>query len=258
MTTPTGETQPSWFGHPRGLSTLFVTEMWERFSYYGMRAFLILYMVHALGFDDKHAGRIYGNYTAGVWAAAIVGGIVADWWLGQYRSVLIGGIIIALGHFTLALHPLPFFYTGLSLIVIGTGLLKPNVSGIVGALYDPGDTRRDAGFSIFYMGINLGAFIGPIIAGWLAQKVDCTWALPAPEWECRWGWYNTCWGVVTCNPRSNVWPAGRRPPPRWRPQRQRQDSWDSPSPSGNGSRRWRCSSCSRRSSGARTSRRGRA
>ncbi len=160
------------FGHPRGLSTLFFTEMWERFSYYGMRAFLILYMVHALGFDDQHAGRVYGNYTAGVWAAAIVGGILADWWLGQYRSVLIGGIIIALGHFTLAFHPLPFFYTGLSLIVVGTGLLKPNVSGIVGALYEPGDARRDAGFSIFYMGINLGAFIGPLIAGWLAQKVD--------------------------------------------------------------------------------------
>ena len=160
------------FGHPRGLSTLFFTEMWERFSYYGMRAFLILYMVHALGFDDRHAGRVYGNYTAGVWAAAIVGGILADWWLGQYRSVLIGGIIIALGHFTLAFHPLPFFYTGLSLIVVGTGLLKPNVSEIVGALYEPGDARRDAGFSIFYMGINLGAFIGPLIAGWLAQKVD--------------------------------------------------------------------------------------
>ena len=164
--------EPRFFGHPGGLSTLFFTEMWERFSYYGMRAFLILYMVHALGFDDKHAGSVYGNYTAGVWAAAIVGGIIADRWLGQYRSVLFGGIIIALGHFTLAFHPLPFFYVGLSLIVIGTGLLKPNVSGIVGALYDPTDTRRDAGFSIFYMGINLGAFIGPLIAGWLAQKVD--------------------------------------------------------------------------------------
>ncbi|HTI04591.1 MAG TPA: peptide MFS transporter, partial [Gemmatimonadales bacterium] len=162
----------TFFGHPRGLATLFFTEMWERFSYYGMRAFLILYMVHALGFDDSHAGRVYGNYTAGVWAAAILGGILADRWLGQYRSVLIGGIIIALGHFTLAFHALPFFYVGLSLIVVGTGLLKPNVSGIVGALYDPADTRRDAGFSIFYMGINLGAFIGPLIAGWLAQKVD--------------------------------------------------------------------------------------
>src|SRR5438045_8828237 len=134
------------FGHPRGLSTLLFTEMWERFSYYGMRAFLILYMVHALGFDDKHAGRIYGNYTAGVWAAAIVGGIVADWWLGQYRSVLIGGIIIALGHFTLAFHPLPFFYTGLSRMGVGTGLLKPNDSCIFRALSEPDYACRVAGF----------------------------------------------------------------------------------------------------------------
>ena len=162
----------SFFGHPRGLSTLFFLELWERFSYYGMRAFLILYMVHPLGFDDAHAGRIYGNYTSSAWGAAIFGGIIADRWLGQYRSVLFGGIIIALGHFTLAFHPLPFFYIGLALIVVGTGLLKPNVSGIVGALYETGDERRDAGFSIFYMGINSGAFLGPIIAGYLAQKVD--------------------------------------------------------------------------------------
>ena len=160
------------FGHPRGLSTLFFTEMWERFSYYGMRAFLILYMVHVLGFDDRHAGSVYGTYTGSVWAAAIFGGIIADRWLGQYKSVLIGGIIIALGHFTLAFHPLPFFYAGLALIVIGTGLLKPNVSGIVGSLYETNDARRDAGFSIFYMGINLGAAIGPFIAGYLAQEVD--------------------------------------------------------------------------------------
>src|SRR5713101_5373224 len=161
-----------WAGHPRGLSTLFFTEMWERFSYYGMRAFLILYMVHALGFDDAHAGSVYGTYTGSVWFAAIFGGIIADRWLGHYRSVLVGGIIIALGHFTLALHALPFFYTGLSFIVIGTGLLKPNVSTLVGSLYEQGDERRDAGFSIFYMGINLGAFIGPIVAGYLAQQVD--------------------------------------------------------------------------------------
>jgi len=160
------------FGHPRGLSTLFFTEMWERFSYYGMRAFLILYMVHVLGFSDRHAGSLYGTYTASVWAAAIVGGIIADRWLGQYKSVLIGGIIIAIGHFTLVFHPLPFFYAGLAFIVVGTGLLKPNVSAIVGSLYETNDARRDAGFSIFYMGINLGAAIGPIIAGGLAQKVD--------------------------------------------------------------------------------------
>ncbi len=167
-----GSAPNGFFGHPRGLSTLFFTEMWERFSYYGMRAFLILYMVHVLGFNDKHAGSVYGTYTASVWAAAIVGGIIADRWLGQYKSVLVGGIIIALGHFTLAFHPLPYFYAGLGLIVIGTGLLKPNVSAIVGGLYEPGDARRDAGFSIFYMGINLGAALGPFIAGYLAQRVD--------------------------------------------------------------------------------------
>ena len=160
------------FGHPRGLSTLFFTEMWERFSYYGMRAFLILYMVHALNFDDKHAGSVYGTYTASAWALAILGGIIADRWLGQYKSVLIGGIIIAIGHFTLVFHALPTFYAGLAFIALGTGLLKPNVSGIVGSLYDTADTRRDAGFSIFYMGINLGAALGPIVAGYLAQKVD--------------------------------------------------------------------------------------
>jgi proton-dependent oligopeptide transporter, POT family len=164
-------------GHPKGLSTLFFTEMWERFSYYGMRAFLILYMVAApsaggLGFTDGDAASIYGTYTGSVWGAAIFGGLVADRLLGQYRSVLVGGVFITLGHFSLAFRALPFFYTGLGLIVIGTGLLKANASTLVGSLYEPGDTRRDAGFSIFYMGINLGAFIGPLVAGWLAQKVD--------------------------------------------------------------------------------------
>src|SRR5215831_826191 len=166
-----------WAGHPRGISTLFFTEMWERFSYYGMRAFLILYMTAAvaqggLGFPDARAASIYGNYTGGVYATAIFGGLIADRWLGQYNSVLLGGIIIALGHFSLAFKALPFFYLGLVLIVAGTGLLKPNVSTLVGALYEDGDERRDAGFSIFYMGINLGAFIGPLIAGYLAQRVN--------------------------------------------------------------------------------------
>jgi proton-dependent oligopeptide transporter, POT family len=165
------------FGHPQGLSTLFFTEMWERFSYYGMRAFLIYYMTASvaaggLGFADASAGTIYGLYTGSAWGASILGGIIADRFLGQYRSVLVGGIIIALGHFTLAFPPLPFFYTGLVLIVLGTGLLKPNVSTLVGALYAPGDSRRDAGFSIFYMGINLGALFGPLVAGYLAQEVD--------------------------------------------------------------------------------------
>jgi POT family proton-dependent oligopeptide transporter len=160
------------FGHPRGLSTLFFTEMWERFSYYGMRGFLILYMTKALGFTDKHASNAYSAYTSAIWLTPILGGLIADAWLGQYRSVLIGGIIIALGHFTLAFHGLAFLYTGLGLIVIGTGFLKPNVSTLVGGLYEPGDERRDAGFSLFYMGINLGAFLGPIIAGRIAEGID--------------------------------------------------------------------------------------
>jgi len=176
VTTVPSETA-GWFGHPRGLSTLFFTEMWERFSYYGMRAFLILYMTApvaagGLGFDVPRASSIYGTYTGSVWVTPILGGLVADRMLGAYRSVLLGGIVIALGHFTLALRALPFFYAGLALIVIGTGLLKPNATTLVGSLYDEQDARRDAGFSIFYMGINLGAFIGPLLAGGLAQKVD--------------------------------------------------------------------------------------
>ena len=173
MTVPaTTAPDRGWFGHPRGLSTLFFTEMWERFSYYGMRGFLILYMTKALGFTDQQAGLSYGNYVSSVWLTPILGGLIADRWLGHYRSVLIGGAIIALGHFTLAFPSLPFFYAGLTLIVIGTGLLKPNVSTLVGSLYEKGDERRDAGFSIFYMGINLGAFLGPLIAGKLAEGVD--------------------------------------------------------------------------------------
>jgi POT family proton-dependent oligopeptide transporter len=163
--------------HPRGLPTLFFTEMWERFSYYGMRAFLILYMTApvaagGLGFEDARAGSIYGTYTGSIWFVPIFGGLIADRLLGAYRSVLYGGIIIALGHFTLAFKSLPFFYSGLALIVIGTGLLKPNATTMLGSLYAPKDARRDAGFSIFYMGINLGAFIGPLIAGALAERVN--------------------------------------------------------------------------------------
>ena len=165
------------FGHPVGLSTLFFTEMWERFSYYGMRAFLILYMTTpviagGLGMADSDATSIYGTYTGAAWGASILGGIIGDRWLGQYRSVLLGGIVIMLGHFALVFPPTPFFYAGLALIVVGTGLLKPNVSTLVGSLYPQGDIRRDIGFSIFYMGINSGGLFGPIVAGYLAQRVD--------------------------------------------------------------------------------------
>jgi POT family proton-dependent oligopeptide transporter len=166
-----------WFGHPRGLATLFFTEMWERFSYYGMRALLMLYMVGSvqqpgLGFGERRAATIYGIYTMAVYLAGIPGGWLADRVLGHYRAVFLGGCIIAAGHFSMAVPGLPFFYLGLGLIVIGTGLLKPNVSSMVGSLYTRDDKRRDAGFSLFYMGINLGAFIAPLICGWLGQSAN--------------------------------------------------------------------------------------
>jgi len=166
-----------WAGHPRGLSTLFFTEVWERFSYYGMRAFLILYMTKSaaeggLEFSTGNAAQIYGAYTALVYFMGLPGGWLADRVLGQYRSVLIGGILIAMGHFTLIFRPLLGFFMGLSLIVLGTGLLKPNISAMVGSLYGEGDARRDAGFSIFYMGINIGSAVAPMVCGTLAQKVD--------------------------------------------------------------------------------------
>lgn len=186
------EELPQIFGHPRGLMTLFFTEMWERFSYYGMRALLILFMTAplldgGLGLDDVTSGAIYGLYTMGVYLFALPGGWVADRLFGLKKSVWYGGIIIAIGHFTMALPGLVnliettsvprtslsgldlySFYTGLILIVIGTGLLKPNISAIVGQLYPDGSSKRDAGFSIFYMGINTGALIAPIACSTLA------------------------------------------------------------------------------------------
>src|SRR6185436_828503 len=171
-------------GHPRGLTTLFFTEMWERFSYYGMRALLILFMTASvaqggLGWDAKRAATVYGLYTAGVYFTAIPGGWIADRLLGLRRAVLVGGILIALGHYSLALNIPSFFFAGLVLIVLGTGLLKPNISSMVGQLYGPDDARRDAGFSIFYMGINLGAFGAPIICGYLGQWVAWHWGFGA-------------------------------------------------------------------------------
>ncbi len=164
-------------GHPRGLTTLFFTEMWERFSYYGMRAILFLYMTTALAqggleFDRPYAGLIMGTYTSGVYWTPLIGGWLADKWLGARRAVFVGGIIIACGHFSMAFKTMPNFYAGLALIVIGTGFLKPNVSTMVGDLYAQGDERRDAGFSIFYMGINLGALLAPLIVGYLGQRID--------------------------------------------------------------------------------------
>lgn len=170
--------QNTFFGHPRGLATLFFTEMWERFSYYGMRALLILFMTAAtvgdnpgLGLDVGTAAAIYGLYTSLVYILALPGGWVADNLWGQRKAVFVGGCFIAAGQLSMALGMTPTFFFGLFLIIIGTGLLKPNVSTVVGELYPEGGARRDAGFSIFYMGINLGAFIGPLLTGYFGEGI---------------------------------------------------------------------------------------
>src|SRR3954466_9864569 len=155
-------------GHPRGLTTLFFTEMWERFSYYGMRALLVLFMTTevargGLGFTDKASAAIYGTYTMSVYLLCILGGYIADNFIGSRRAVLIGGIVIASGHYSMAIPAVPTFFLGLGLVAIGTGFLKPNISTMVGSLYAPGDDRRDAGSAIFYMGINTGALRGAFV-----------------------------------------------------------------------------------------------
>jgi POT family proton-dependent oligopeptide transporter len=168
----------SFFGHPKGLSTLFFTEMWERFSYYGMRAILLFYMVASvenggMGLNDATGTAIYGLYTMFVYLFALPGGWLADNFFGLRKSVFYGGCIIAVGHFCMAIASTETFFTGLFLIVVGTGLLKPNISTMVGELYPSNDqARRDSGFSIFYAGINLGAGIAPILIGYLGQKVN--------------------------------------------------------------------------------------
>lgn len=157
--------------HPKGLYFLFTIEMWERFSYYGMRALLVLYMVKMLSFSDKDAGQVYGAYTGLVYLTPLIGGYIADRYIGQKSSILIGGILMMLGHFAMALHGLAFFYGALALLIIGNGFFKPNISTMVGQLYEQNDPRRDGGFTIFYMGINLGAFFSPLICGTLGEKI---------------------------------------------------------------------------------------
>ena len=167
----------AFFGHPVGLRTLFFTEMWERFSYYGMRAILILFMTApaatgGLALDTPTAGAVYGMYTAMVYMMSLPGGWIADRLIGQRRAVLYGGVLITAGHFSMAVPSTATFYLGLVLIVFGTGLLKPNISVMVGQLYSANDHRRDAGFSLFYMGINTGAFFSPLVCGYLGQRVS--------------------------------------------------------------------------------------
>jgi proton-dependent oligopeptide transporter, POT family len=174
---PGAASNRGFLGHPAGLSTLFFTELWERFSYYGMRALLVLFLVDqvargGMGLDDRTATAIYGLYTAAVYIVAMPGGWVADRLLGAQSAIFSGGVLITLGHLILALAggSSSIFMVGLGVIVLGTGLLKPNISALVGQLYPEGGGRRDAAFTLFYMAINAGAFLGPLATAWLAQQ----------------------------------------------------------------------------------------
>lgn len=166
------------FGHPVGLFILFFTEMWERFSYYGMRALLVLYLVGeitgdnpGLGWSEKEATGLYGWYTMLVYITPILGGILADKIFGFRRAITYGAILMSLGHFALAFEPLPAFYLGLALLIIGNGFFKPNISSMVGQLYPEGSTKKDSGYTIFYQGINVGAFLGSILCGYLGETL---------------------------------------------------------------------------------------
>ncbi len=170
MTTSTAPAAPA-KGHPKGLYILFFTEMWERFSYYGMRALLVFYMLKHLEWQPGDSSNVYKWYTSLVYLTPLLGGFIADRFLGLRRSIIIGSILMAAGQFMLALEPLPFFYGGLALLIAGNGFFKPNISTMVGKMYKAGDSRRDGAFTIFYMGINLGALFAPIVCGYLREHV---------------------------------------------------------------------------------------
>ncbi|MFQ5446426.1 MAG: peptide MFS transporter [Saprospiraceae bacterium] len=185
-------------GHPRGLALLFVTEMWERFSYYGMRAIFSLYMIKALLFDKATASEIYGSYTGLVYLTPLIGGYVADRYWGNRRSIVTGGMVMALGQFFMFLSgwvfqqkglAVPLMWSGLVCLILGNGFFKPNISSMVGQLYSEGDRRKDAAFTIFYMGINLGAFLAPLACGYLGDTGN-------PE-DFKWGFLAACAGMIT-------------------------------------------------------------
>jgi len=164
----------TFFGHPRGLAFLFFAELWERFSFYGMRALLSLYMVgvifEALSERDVAAAAVYASYGSLVYASTVIGGRISDGILGMRQSIFLGGILMSIGHFVLAVEHNMAFFLGLAFIVAGNGFFKPNISTFVGTLYEKNDPKKDSGFTIFYMGINIGGWVAPLLCGWLAAK----------------------------------------------------------------------------------------
>lgn len=199
-------------GHPKGLFMLFSTEMWERFSFYGMRAILVLYIIGkassgGLGWSNTDALQLYGTYLGLAYMTPLLGGWIADRFIGQRAAVMLGGILMATGHFLIAFNDLTAFYTALGLIALGNGFFKPCVTSILGGLYSEEDTRRDSAYSIFYMGINVGALLGAFIAGWLQVQYGFDYGFTAAGFGMLMGlfifWYasKTCLGDV-----------GKRPP----------------------------------------------
>lgn len=175
-----GQQQPMLFGHPAGLFILFFTEMWERFSYYGMRALLVLYLASeisegGLGWSNGEASKLYGWYTMLVYITPILGGIIADKFWGFRKAIMVGAILMTAGHLSLAFEPLPAFFLGLGLLIVGNGFFKPNISSIVGQLYPAGHEKKDGGYTIFYQGINVGAFLGTLLCGYLGESDDFGW-----------------------------------------------------------------------------------
>lgn len=190
-------------GHPKGLYILFMTEMWERFSYYGMRAIFALYMVNALLMDKGSASNIYGSYTGLVYLTPLIGGYISDKYWGNRRSIVVGGIVMAIGQFMMFFSgmfysnhalALPFFWVGLTLLIVGNGFFKPNISTMVGQLYPAGDGRVDSAFTIFYMGINLGALFSPLVCGTLGEHYDASGAsIPG---DFKWGFFAAGVGMI--------------------------------------------------------------
>jgi len=195
---------------PKGLFLLFFVEMWERFSYYGMRAILVLYMIKHLMFSTEQAGQLYGWYTGLVYLTPLIGGYIADRYLGQRKCILIGGLLMAAGEFTLAMPSISFFYMALGLLIVGNGFFKPNISTVVGSLYEENDPRRDAGFTIFYMGINLGAFFSPLICGTLGEKVGWHWGFIAAGVGMLLGMTMYMWGQKALLGDKCMLPASKR------------------------------------------------
>ncbi len=203
---------------PKGLFLLFFVEMWERFSYYGMRALLVLYMVDHLAFSTEKSGQVYGWYTGMVYLTPLIGGYIADRYLGQRKCIVIGAVLMALGHFAMAFPLMPFFFGAMILLILGNGFFKPNISTVVGKLYEENDPRRDGGFTIFYMGINLGALFSPLVCGTLGEKVGWHWGFGAAGVGMVLGLAMYLWGqksilgdkgLKPSDPSTNYWvPAG--------------------------------------------------